>query len=163
MTASERRLPAGQSLSAEDLMLGSSSRKQRCLSSRAVVRSTAPYCRTCHTYNTKIQRVYVRKANGRGYEPIGWLCRETGHARFDNPHPKPEADPVKIVHAGLDQEASMTLAAAIDARLRASDRQPDTPRIDERLLRLPPAVNNRRGRLHACPFCVGGFDCAEDH
>ena len=57
----------------------------------------------------------------------------------------------------------MTLAAAIDTRVRASDRLPDCPPIDERILRLDPAVNRRRGRLHACPFCVGGFDCAEDH
>lgn len=77
--------------------------------------------------------------------------------------PKPEADPVEIVHTGLDQEASMTLAAAIDARVRASERLPDCPPIDERLLRLDPAVNRRRGRLHACPFCAVKADCSEDH
>lgn len=105
---------------------------------------------------------------------MGWLCRETDHVRFDDPwytgrsrgiptHPRPEADPVEVVDADQDQEASMTSSVATDTRVRADERLPDCPPIDDRLLRLDRVVNRRRGLAHACVFCAVMADCPEDH
>ena len=60
---------------------------------------SAPYCAECRTDNFRnagaIQRVYTRKPNGKGYQPIGWLCTFTLHMRFDARRSRsPEADPV---------------------------------------------------------------------
>lgn len=58
----------------------------------------APYCGTCRMGNHRrrdleIQRVYTRMYQGKGYQPVGWLCTATGHLRLDVPAPRsPEAD-----------------------------------------------------------------------
>ena len=91
----------------------------------------APHCSQCS--NWAVRRIYRRVEGGRGYAPIGWLCRSTGHIRLDEGQPGTAGTitdecNVREVGPALGHECNgsggIWLVERSDQRLRAINRLP---------------------------------------